>query len=155
MTMYERIKNMTMEEMRHFVCWVYMSGNEDGKECFCDDFFHNYMLNLSARKVMPNDNVAEDLWNNFKTIYRNTPKKCEMENKKEVTKNKADDSEMKEIVLCMNYCYNGFANCYVILRVHKDFGTTVFTDYGDYITECVSGDELARVLMDLSEGKFA
>ena len=72
-----------------------------------------------------------------------------------MTKNKADDSEMKEIVLCMNYCYNGFANCYVILRVHKDFGTTVFTDYGDYITECVSGDELARVLMDLSEGKFA
>lgn len=90
MTMYERIKNMTMEEMRHFVYWVYMNENEDGKECFCDVFieedencsyFGSSMLNLPVRRIMPNDNVKEDLWNSFNAIYKKKPKKCEMENK--------------------------------------------------------------------------
>lgn len=89
MTMYERIKNMTMEEMRHFVYWVYMNGNEDGQEYFCDDFieedencsyFGSSMLNLPVESVIPNNNVKKDLWNNFKMTYKKKPKKCEMEN---------------------------------------------------------------------------
>ena len=28
MSMYDRIKTMTAEEMRHFIYWVYMCGNE-------------------------------------------------------------------------------------------------------------------------------
>ena len=164
MTMYERIKNMTMEEMRHFVYWVYMNGNEDGKECFCDDFieedencsyFGSSMLNLPVRRVMPNDNVKEDLWNSFNAIYKKKPKKCEMKNKEEVTENKADNTEMKKIVLHMNYYYNGSENNSVSLCLHNGFGTTVFTDYGEPIDCCSFGDELAIVLMDLSEGKYA
>lgn len=80
MTMYERIKNMTMEEMRHFVYWVYMNGYEDGKRYFCGgdkncSYFCSSMLDLPVRRVMPNDNVEEDLWNSFNAIYRRKTEK--------------------------------------------------------------------------------
>ena len=57
-TMYERIKRMSKEEMRDFIYWVYMNGNEDGKENCCDTYgnhtyFGGYMLDKDADDVMP------------------------------------------------------------------------------------------------------
>ena len=70
-TMYERIKRMTPEEMRHFVYWVYLCGNRDGEKGLEDSpgsYFGGHMLTLSAKQVMPNDNV-NDLWDNYKEIW--------------------------------------------------------------------------------------
>lgn len=63
-TMYERIKRMTPEEMKHFVYWVYMMGNEDGYHQCCDSssgYFGGYMLTLNRDEVMPHDTIG-DLW---------------------------------------------------------------------------------------------
>lgn len=71
-TMYERIKRMTPDEMRQFIHWVYLNGNEDGKELACDDspcsYFGGAMLNLDVKEVMPNDKV-DDLWDNFEETF--------------------------------------------------------------------------------------
>lgn len=72
-TMYERIKRMTMYEMKEFIYWVYMNGNKDGEEYQCDSggftsYFGGYMLNKLASEVMPHDNT-DDLWDDFKEIY--------------------------------------------------------------------------------------
>lgn len=75
MSMYDRIKTMTAEEMRHFIYWVYMCGNEDGQLGLQDSpsgFFGGYMLTKNTKEVMPNDDV-QDLWNDFDETYvRNT-----------------------------------------------------------------------------------
>lgn len=70
-TMYNRIKRMSMEEMRHFVYWVYQCGNKDGKLNCCDSeagYFGGYVLTKLVSEVMPNDNV-NDLWNKFDEVY--------------------------------------------------------------------------------------
>lgn len=72
-TMYERIKRMNMYEMKEFIYWVYMNGNEDGKEYRRDSggftsYFCGGMLNKPVNDVMPNDNV-DDLWDNFEEVY--------------------------------------------------------------------------------------
>jgi len=36
MNMYDRIKFMTQDEMREFIYWVYMNGNQDGQMQLCD-----------------------------------------------------------------------------------------------------------------------
>ena len=66
-TMYERIKNMTEEEMKNFIYMVYLVGNNDGKNYMCDSpsgYFGCAMLNKDAKELMPNDNV-DDLWNKW------------------------------------------------------------------------------------------
>lgn len=63
-TMYERIKRMNEEEMRAFVYWVYLMGNEDGYAQCCDSesgYFGGYMLTLDREEFMPNDSIS-DLW---------------------------------------------------------------------------------------------
>lgn len=70
-TMFERIKQMTNEETKEFVYWVYMCGNEDGRQGLCDSesgFFSGYVLNKQANELMPNDST-DDLWDNFDMIY--------------------------------------------------------------------------------------
>ena len=72
-TMYERIKRMSESEMREFVYFVYLCGNRDGADHYCDtkgnSYFGCHMLTKEAKEVMPNDDV-QDLWNAFKTMYR-------------------------------------------------------------------------------------
>ena len=73
MTMYERVKCMTPEEMRQFVYWVYMCGNKDGTKDVQDShgtwsFFGGAMLNMDSDEVMPNDNI-NDLWDRFEETY--------------------------------------------------------------------------------------
>lgn len=58
MNMYMRIKNMSVEEMRDFIYWVYKNGNADGAENLCDDYswssyFGGAMLCKDADDVMP------------------------------------------------------------------------------------------------------
>lgn len=63
-TMYERIKRMSMEEMKCFVYWIYLMGNEDGWNGCCDSnggYFGGHMVTLDREEVMPNDSI-EDLW---------------------------------------------------------------------------------------------
>ncbi len=63
-TMYNRIKNMSMEEMKCFVYWVYLMGNEDGWNQCCDSeggYFGGHMITLDREEVMPNDSIG-DLW---------------------------------------------------------------------------------------------
>ena len=63
-TMYERIKRMNPDEMRDFVYWVYLMGNEDGYYRYCDSnggYFGRQMLTLDREEVMPNDSIG-DLW---------------------------------------------------------------------------------------------
>jgi hypothetical protein len=72
-TMYERIKRMTMDEMREFIYWVYLNGNEDGEVGCCDSsgygsYFGGYMLTIDAVEVMPND-IVDDLWDNFNKVF--------------------------------------------------------------------------------------
>ena len=72
-TMYERIKRMSESEMKQFVYWVYLCGNEDAKENLCDShddstYFGGYMLTKEAKKVMPND-TTDDLWAMFNEMY--------------------------------------------------------------------------------------
>ena len=62
MTMYERIKCMTEDEMRAFVYWVYLMGNEDGWNQCCDSeggYFGGHMLALDREEVMPNNSIGD------------------------------------------------------------------------------------------------
>lgn len=75
MTMCERVKRMTPEEMQHFVYWVYMCGNKDGSMGLGDSppgglisYFGGAMLNMDSTEVMPNDNI-DDLWDRFEETY--------------------------------------------------------------------------------------
>jgi hypothetical protein len=69
-TMYERIKDMTAEEMQQFVYWVYQCGNRDGFDG-CEDspsgYFGGYLLSLPVTEVMPNDNI-NDLWKMYREM---------------------------------------------------------------------------------------
>lgn len=54
-TMYERIKVMTMEEMKAFVYWVYRNDVIDGEMLSWDDesgYFGGYFLTLDAEDVI-------------------------------------------------------------------------------------------------------
>lgn len=55
MNMYERVKEMTLEEMKAFVYWVYMNGNHDGQDGLQDcpaGYFGGYVLELPAEDVL-------------------------------------------------------------------------------------------------------
>lgn len=69
--MYERVKQMSMDEMKQFVYWVYRCGNKDGRhECECSPsgYFGGYILTLPVASLMPNDNI-EDIWDKFIELY--------------------------------------------------------------------------------------
>lgn len=54
-TMYERVKEMTLEEMKAFVYWVYRNGVLDGEMLSWDDesgYFGGYVLELPAEDVL-------------------------------------------------------------------------------------------------------
>ena len=75
--MYDRIKRMDETEMKNFIYWVYLMGNEDGYNQ-CEDspsgYFGGYMLTLARETVMPNDSVS-DLWDKLedaKKFYKGT-----------------------------------------------------------------------------------
>ena len=60
MTLYERVKQMTLEEMKTFLYWVYLSGNKDGSEDLQDSpsgYFGGYFLTLDAKEVLTNNDV--------------------------------------------------------------------------------------------------
>ena len=55
MNMYERVKEMTLEEMKSFVYWVYRSGVLDGEMLSWDDesgYFGGHVLELPAEDVL-------------------------------------------------------------------------------------------------------
>lgn len=58
MTLYERIKKMSFEEMKAFMYWVYLSRNKDGAEDLQDSpngYFGGNFLTLDAKDVIKND----------------------------------------------------------------------------------------------------
>lgn len=60
MTLYERIKQMTIEEMQVFMYWVYLSGNKDGSEDLQDSpngYFGGHFLTLDVNEVIPFNNL--------------------------------------------------------------------------------------------------
>lgn len=67
-TMYERVKRMSQEEMKKFIYLVYLCGNRDGRDMYCDSpngsYFGDYMLTLDASEVMPSHSVDDlyDTW---------------------------------------------------------------------------------------------
>ena len=67
-TMYDRIKRMSEEEMKKFIYLVYLCGNRDGLDMYCDSpecsYFGGYMLTLDATEVMPNNSIDDlyDTW---------------------------------------------------------------------------------------------
>ena len=62
MNMYERVKNMCMEEMQKFVYWVYMNGVTDGKNNLCDTYGNSYhggaMLRADAEYIEAHMDMA-------------------------------------------------------------------------------------------------
>ena len=64
---------------------------------------------------------------------------------------------MKEHMLIpMDYYYKGSTNCYVNLKKNIEDGTiSLITDYGEIIATVISGRELAKILKDLAEHKYA
>ena len=62
-TMYDRIKEMTRDEMQQFIYWVYLMGNKDGRIGFADSslgFFGGVILDVPVEELMPNG--ISDLW---------------------------------------------------------------------------------------------
>lgn len=62
MTIYERIKSMTKEEMKDFCYWIYLMGNTDGEYLYCDThdgYFGGYFLDLDTSEIMPNDDTDD------------------------------------------------------------------------------------------------
>ena len=61
--MYERIKQMTKDEMRKFIYWVYMSGVKDGENGTYDSangYFGGYIVDVPAEELIPNG--LDELW---------------------------------------------------------------------------------------------
>lgn len=69
-TMYDRIKNMNLAEMRRFCHAVYLAGVKDGEagegydDLPFDSYFGGWFLTLDKEEVMPNNNVY-DLWDKW------------------------------------------------------------------------------------------
>lgn len=63
---------------------------------------------------------------------------------------------MEKFVLYMCYSYKGSSNCTVTLRKNEEDDTiSVITDYGEVVAVCTSGHDVARVLKDLDDEKYA
>lgn len=72
-TMFNRIKQMDESEMKSFIYWVYLCGNEDGKKMLCDSigdcsYFGGAMMEMEVTEVMPNNSI-DDLWDGFEEYY--------------------------------------------------------------------------------------
>lgn len=53
------------------------------------------------------------------------------------------------------YAFKGSLNCYVQIILNDDESLTVVSDYGEIIKTVYSGESLADLMKDLSEGKYA
>lgn len=63
---------------------------------------------------------------------------------------------MEKLTLDMCYGYKGSSNCTVILQKNTEDDTiSVITDYGEVVAVCISGPDVARVLKDLDDEKYA
>lgn len=68
---YERVKHMSMDEMKQFVYWIYRCGNKDGRNDREDSpsgYFGGHVLTLPVVELMPNDTI-EDIWDKFFEMY--------------------------------------------------------------------------------------
>ena len=63
---------------------------------------------------------------------------------------------MEKFTMEMLYEYKGSSNCTVTLRKNKDDDAiSVITSYGEVVDVCTSGHDVARVLKDLDDDKYA
>lgn len=63
---------------------------------------------------------------------------------------------MELITIPMDYYYRGSTNCYLYLIHHINEGTiSIMTSYNETVAMVTCGDKLAKVLTDLSDGKYA
>lgn len=63
---------------------------------------------------------------------------------------------MEKFVMYMQYYYKGSSNITVTLQKNKSDNTiSVITDYGEVVAVCFSGNDVARVLKDLNDEKYA
>lgn len=69
---YDKLKNLTFEEMRSFIYWVYMNGVLDGGNDCADSwggFFGGAFLQQDASKLPDNIDDLWDLYEAAKQIY--------------------------------------------------------------------------------------
>ena len=75
------------------------------------------------------------------------------------TETEKDDGEthvIEKITLDMTYGYKGSSNCTVTLQKNVEDGTiSVITDYGETVATCTSGHQVATILSDLNNEKYA
>lgn len=60
MNLFEKVKTMSLDEMKTFMYWVYLCGNKDGAEDLQDSpsgYFGGYFLELDADDVIPYGDV--------------------------------------------------------------------------------------------------
>lgn len=66
------------------------------------------------------------------------------------------EKELKEeMIIPLGYSYRGSTNWSVHLKKNMYKNILVFTDYNELVGRVVSGEELARILNDLADGKYA
>ena len=71
-TVYDKLKNLTFEEMRSFVYWVYMNGVLDGSHDRADSwggFFGGEFLEKEANNLPDNIDNLWDLYEEAKQKY--------------------------------------------------------------------------------------
>ena len=64
-SIYEKVKNMSLEEMKRFIYWVYINGVKDGQANSYDDesgYFGGHVLEQEANTVFPDGTVDSLLW---------------------------------------------------------------------------------------------
>ena len=65
-SVYEKVKNMSLEEMKKFIYWVYVNGVNDGRANSYDDesgYFGGRVLEYDSNIVFPDGTVDSLLWN--------------------------------------------------------------------------------------------
>ena len=66
------------------------------------------------------------------------------------------EKELKEeMTISLDYDFHGSSNISVHLKKDIYRNTLVFTDYDELVGKAVDGEELARILNDLADGKYA
>lgn len=66
------------------------------------------------------------------------------------------EKELKEeMTISLDYGFHGSSNISVHLKKDIYRNTLVFTDYDELVGKAVDGEELARILNDLADGKYA
>lgn len=55
----------------------------------------------------------------------------------------------------LSYAFKGSLNCYIRIILNDDESLTLVSDYGEAIKTVYSGESLADLMKDLSEGKYS